>query len=445
MDTTGTLCTKETFGSGGSGGGNTTTAYQLLGTGTFPTITGVGANVTGPALTTVVGGLYNVSLVGTPGAAVTVTESNGIGSLASTVVYTSATNTAQYCMGAGDTIQASTGSGASGVALRMTGAGSCPGATTIVYDPSTGNPVPYPNPAPTAHPADAVYTFSTNSTGVTTVSPVAGPVNLSAFHSAACHLNTPTDATVSYEVETSPDLSSAGTYFFEAGSQVTGAVSANYAAQIYDNNEYLFAFNAQWMQVNVITNPNSDAVQITCNLSQDTFGVLQPTLTVGLSSEAGALVNPTQIGYESRTSSKTSVSNGRQVRGIATPDGRGISLPYSIPEAGWHYAPPAGGIVNSTAGVTAVAAAGSGVHNYVTDITLSWDLLTNATEFVINDGSAGTVLWRFKIPAGAAGHTDHVFTVPLRGSTATLVQIQTLTASGAGGVEANLSGYQAND
>ena len=121
-----------------SGGGNTTTAYQLLGTGTFPTITGVGANVTGPALTTVVGGLYNVSLVGTPGAAVTVTESNGIGSLVSTVVYTSATNTAQYCLGAGDTIQASTGSGASGVALRMTGAGSCPG--TAIYTTPTAYP-----------------------------------------------------------------------------------------------------------------------------------------------------------------------------------------------------------------------------------------------------------------------------------------------------------------
>lgn len=123
--------------------------------------------------------------------------------------------------------------------------------------------------------------------------------------------------------------------------------------------------------------------------------------------------------------------------------GQLINKPYALPQADWSYAPPAGGISNSAVGVTAKAAQAAGVRNYVTAVQLSWDALTTATEFVIRDGAAGTVLWRFKVPAGIAGSYGRSFPTPLMGTAATLVEIQTITASVAGGVLANVQGYGA--
>lgn len=108
----------------------------------------------------------------------------------------------------------------------------------------------------------------------------------------------------------------------------------------------------------------------------------------------------------------------------------------------WNYAAAAGGIVNTTTAVTVKAAAGAGVRNYVTAIDLSWDSLTTATEFAIRDGASGTVLWRHKIPSGGAGRFNQQFSVPLRGTANTLVEVVTLTAAGAAvGVFANLQGF----
>lgn len=108
----------------------------------------------------------------------------------------------------------------------------------------------------------------------------------------------------------------------------------------------------------------------------------------------------------------------------------------------WSYAPPVGGIANSTAGVTIKAAAGVGIRNYIKSLQLTADALGAATEFVIRDGAAGTVLARIKVNTGglaASGTT--IFDPPLRGSANTLVEIATLTATVTGGVFADLQGY----
>lgn len=107
----------------------------------------------------------------------------------------------------------------------------------------------------------------------------------------------------------------------------------------------------------------------------------------------------------------------------------------------WSYAAAAGGIVNTTTAVTVKAAAGAGVRNYVEGIQLSWDALTTGGEFAIRDGASGTVLWRFKIPSASAGQAHTKFGTPLRGTANTLLEVVTLTASGAGGVFVNLQGW----
>lgn len=112
-------------------------------------------------------------------------------------------------------------------------------------------------------------------------------------------------------------------------------------------------------------------------------------------------------------------------------------------ENDWYYAAATGGIVNSTAGVTAKAAGAASVRNYVRSATISCDALGAATELVINDGAAGTVMARIKLPITTFVQPFTVqFVPPLRGSAATLVEIKTLTATVTGGVFVNLQGYQ---
>lgn len=134
---------------------------------------------------------------------------------------------------------------------------------------------------------------------------------------------------------------------------------------------------------------------------------------------------------------------GDAVRHTMTTSGMVGVTPYSVPEATWSYAAAAAGILNTTTAVTVKAAAGASLRNYITDVTLMSEALTTATEFAIRDGAAGPVLWRTKIPTGGLITTQFNFAVPLRGSANTLLEVVTLTASGAGAVYANLQGFVA--
>jgi hypothetical protein len=53
------------------------------------------------------------------------------------------------------------------------------------------------------------------------------------------------------------------------------------------------------------------------------------------------------------------------------------------------------------------------------------------------------VLWRVKIPTGGLPAAQFDFAVPLRGTAATLLEVVTLTASGAGAVYFNAQGFTA--
>ncbi len=165
----------------------------------------------------------------------------------------------------------------------------------------------------------------------------------------------------------------------------------------------------------------------------------------GASAEGGgAGTSPLAIGLECRTSSKTSVSNATLVRPIATVDGRQIVRLDAIPENEWSYVAASGGIANTTTAVGLTGGAGSGVRNYITSLQVSSDTLGTATEVVIQDGVAGSILWRAKIgTAGTVGIQDIRFHPPLRGSTNTLLQAACVTATGTGSIYLNAQGYKA--
>lgn len=170
-----------------------------------------------------------------------------------------------------------------------------------------------------------------------------------------------------------------------------------------------------------------------------------PTASQGNEAHDAAVVsNPFRVAARALTSLYTAVSSGDVADLVATLVGALITKPFSIPENDWSYAAAASGIVNTTTAVTFKAAAGSGLKNYITAVQFMAEALTTATELVIRDGAAGTVKWRIKIAtAGLTAGREIVFPTPIQSSANTLLEVATLTASGAGAVYFNAQGYVA--
>lgn len=119
-----------------------------------------------------------------------------------------------------------------------------------------------------------------------------------------------------------------------------------------------------------------------------------------------------------------------------------INKPFATAEVDWSYVAATGGIVNTTTAVTIKAASGTAsIRNYITAIQISTDTLGAATELAIRDGAAGPVLWRLKLNTAAISPTTIIFPTPLRGSSNTLLEVVTLSATVTGGVFFNAQGY----
>lgn len=123
-------------------------------------------------------------------------------------------------------------------------------------------------------------------------------------------------------------------------------------------------------------------------------------------------------------------------------DGNGLVTQPALSSAYWSYAAASGGIVSITADVTVKAAAGAGVRNYLSGISISHDLLSAVTEFVIKDGDTVVYRGRLQTPAvdGSAGAGTIKFDPPLRGTANTALNFALLT-SVTGGVYVNAQGY----
>lgn len=190
------------------------------------------------------------------------------------------------------------------------------------------------------------------------------------------------------------------------------------------------------------------ATNLSTNISQiggqtvTTSGV-NGVLAVGgnIAHSTAATSNPVPVGGRTITTLDTTLTNGDTCYQMFTSAGQLIQKPYGSAENDWQYAAAASGILNTTTAVTIKAAAAASIRNYITGINVFHESLTTATELAIRDGAAGTVIWRTKIQSGAAGRFDITFPTPLKGTAATLLEVVTLTASGAGAVYFNANGY----
>lgn len=212
---------------------------------------------------------------------------------------------------------------------------------------------------------------------------------------------------------------------------VTGGVGA-----------FVFSRRGRYFRARVSTYGSGTVTVIATQMNAAVMTSLSANVQGNVAEAVAASGNPVPFAVEGRTSSKTSVASGTMVRPIATVDGRLVQRPHAIPENEWNYAAAAGGILNTTVAVTIKAAAGASVRNYLTSLQIMSDALTNATELVIRDGAAGTVIFRTKLPtAGVTGTLSLQFQNPLKSTANTLLEVATLTASGAGAVFINAQGY----
>lgn len=230
-----------------------------------------------------------------------------------------------------------------------------------------------------------------------------------------------------------------------AGANTIGALTANQSVN-----------NAQ---INGVTplmgNGASGTGAQRVTIANDSTGILAGVTTVStvttLSSLTGGGIahdgadsgNPIKVGGRARSTDVTAVSSDDRSDLILSLLGKQVVLPYALPGSTWSYSAAAGGLV-TTAGVTVKASAGAGIRNYISSVQVINSHQTIGTEIVINDGASGTALWRgWAQPAG--GGASVKFDPPLRGSTATLVEIAEVTATATAGVLVSVQGFTAGE
>jgi hypothetical protein len=157
--------------------------------------------------------------------------------------------------------------------------------------------------------------------------------------------------------------------------------------------------------------------------------------------DAAIAGNPVRIAGRGMSADYTAVATGDTADLLASLLGKQVVLADALPANTWSYAAPAGGLV-TTSGVTAKAAAGAGIRNYVTKAQIMNSHQTIGSEIVIRDGAAGTVLWRGWAQFTGGG-AEVEFKPPLRGTANTLIEIGEITATGTAGVLVNLQGFVA--
>jgi hypothetical protein len=155
--------------------------------------------------------------------------------------------------------------------------------------------------------------------------------------------------------------------------------------------------------------------------------------------DAGIAGNPVRVGARALTSDYTAVSTGDTADLIATILGKLVVKPFALPGSQWTFSCATGGITDTT-GVTIKTAGAAGVRNYITDLQVINGHATVSTEVVIRDGASGTVIHRGWAQAAGGGYSIQ-FASPLRGSTATLLEVACVTTGSAVRVSAN--GYEA--
>lgn len=187
------------------------------------------------------------------------------------------------------------------------------------------------------------------------------------------------------------------------------------------------------------TGNGTAATALRVTVASDSTGVI--AVTGNVAHDAAASGNPFQVAGEARSTDRAVVQDADVARIITTLLGKTIVQPYAGPGLTWNYAAASGGITNTT-GVTAKAAGGAGVRNYITMAQVINGHASVDTDVQIRDGAAGTVLWRGFAKSGGGG-VSAKFDPPLRGTANTLIEIACGTSGSATYV--NLQGYTSTE
>jgi len=181
----------------------------------------------------------------------------------------------------------------------------------------------------------------------------------------------------------------------------------------------------------------SGTVSVAGTLSKNNPALVVDARLAGFAGEGASVsgASPT-IALEARTTTKTVVTNGQSVRKIGTLDGRQIVRLNSIPENEWQYSAASGGITNTT-DVVLQAAAGSGIKNYLTGLSIA-NASATATEVVIKDGS--NIIWRGYVAANLP-LKPIPFPTPLQSTANTALNVACITTGTQTYV--NAQGYKA--
>jgi hypothetical protein len=147
--------------------------------------------------------------------------------------------------------------------------------------------------------------------------------------------------------------------------------------------------------------------------------------------------NPHKVGVKARTADPTAVAASDRVDAYGDTLGRLVVAPYALHENLISGATPA---VTDTTSTSVLAAAGAGVRNYVTQVTVTNSHATVGTVVTITDGSGGTVLHRGYAAPNGGGYSLSL-NAPLRGSANTA--IHAVCATTGSNVYVSASGYKA--
>lgn len=202
------------------------------------------------------------------------------------------------------------------------------------------------------------------------------------------------------------------------------------------------------LQIDVLTMPTVTVTGTVASTQSGTWNIATLTSITNTVNTGGDVANdsadsgnPVKVGYQARTSDPTAVANADRVNGYADALGKQVIQPYAPSSLSWQYAAPAGGILNSV-DVTAKAAAGAGIRNYVSALQVINSNNTTGTEVIIKDGS--TVIHRGWAQANGGGYALS-FARPLQGTANTAIVIAEVTNTATQGVLVNLQGFTAAD
>jgi hypothetical protein len=193
-----------------------------------------------------------------------------------------------------------------------------------------------------------------------------------------------------------------------------------------------------------VLNPTAAAMTVTASIAATQTLATVTTLTGGAAAEDAATTSsPHIVGGVVRTAtSPTTLVAGDAARATMTSSGAIVTLTGAVPEITFNYPAAASGIVNTTTAVQVRAAQAASIRTYVRSMQVQTATLGAATELVLRDGAAGTVMFRTQLQTTAMPLTTITFDPPLRGTAATLLEVATLTAV-TGGVFVNVQGYSA--